>query len=64
MRRGEFIVGLGSVTAWPIAAQAQRRVIPLIGFLSGASKTAGYAAAFRRGLGEEEYVERRKVVIL
>jgi hypothetical protein len=40
MRRREFIVGLGGVTAWPIAAQAQRQVIPLIGFLSGASETA------------------------
>jgi hypothetical protein len=40
MRRREFIVGRGSVTAWPIAAQAQRRVIPLIGSLSGASETA------------------------
>jgi len=64
MRRREFIVGLGGVTAWPIAAQGQRWVIPVIGFLSGALETAGYAAAFRRGLGEEEYVEGRNVVIL
>jgi len=64
MCRREFIVGLGSVMAWPIAAQAQRRVIPVIGFLSSALETAGYPAAFRRDLGEEEYVEGRNVVIL
>jgi putative tryptophan/tyrosine transport system substrate-binding protein len=64
MRRREFIVGVGSATAWPIAALAQRPVIPVIGFLSGASENAGFAAAFRRGLGEEGYVEGRNVEIL
>jgi putative tryptophan/tyrosine transport system substrate-binding protein len=65
MLRREFIVGLGSVTAWPITASAQPRATPVIGFLSGASEGyAGYTAAFRRGLGEEGYIEGRNVEIL
>ena len=63
MRRREFIGGLGSAAAWPITVQAQRRAIPVIGFLSGASEAGGYAAAFRRGLSEEGYVEGRNVIL-
>ena len=52
MRRREFIAGLGSAVAWPVAVQAQQPAMPVIGLLMTTSHEAnlGRLAAFREGL--------------
>jgi putative tryptophan/tyrosine transport system substrate-binding protein len=64
MRRREFIAGLGSAAAWPLALRAQRRAVPVIGFLSRLSDAGPTAMAFSQGLGELGYVDGRNVEIL
>ena len=66
MRRREFIAGLTSVAAWPLAAQAQRpTTVPVIGFLSFGfpNPNAEYVVAFRQGLADAGYVAGRNVTI-
>ena len=65
MLRREFIAGLGSAAAWPIAARAQQAGLPVVGFVNGGSADAyaGYVAAFRKGLGETGYVETQNVTV-
>jgi putative tryptophan/tyrosine transport system substrate-binding protein len=65
MKRREFIGGLGSAAAWPLAARAQRATAPLIGYLGAgtAESTREVLAAFHRGLSETGYVEGRNLVV-
>jgi putative ABC transport system substrate-binding protein len=61
MQRREFIAGLGSAAAWPLAARAQRAVLPVVGWLGAQSAAA--LAAFLQGLKETGYAEGQNVAI-
>ena len=65
MRRREFVAGLGSAVAWPLAARAQQSAMPVIGLLSAAGPEVFNSArqsAFRRGLSESGYVNAQNIL--
>ena len=65
MRRREFIAGFVSAALWPLLAQAQQPVIPIVGFLNSQSAQdyQRQLAAFLDGLAEAGYVDGRNVKI-
>jgi putative ABC transport system substrate-binding protein len=65
MRRREFIAGIGSAAAWPLAARAQQQALPVIGVLgSGSMRATQYAVAtFLDGLRQQGFAEEHNVTI-
>jgi putative tryptophan/tyrosine transport system substrate-binding protein len=65
MRRREFIAGIGSAVAWPLASRAQQPTVPVIGFLQSdfPDQFTDRLRYFRQGLSEMGYVEGRNVAI-
>jgi putative ABC transport system substrate-binding protein len=65
IRRRAFVTLLGRAAVWPLAARAQQRAMPVIGYLSGrtADSDASPLVSFRRGLADVGYAEGRNVAI-
>lgn len=67
VRRRDFMAFLaGAMAAWPLAARAQKKTIPVIGVLT-ANSASSYSEplmdAFRQGLSEAGYVEGQSLLI-
>src|SRR5262249_58984716 len=64
-RRREFITLIGSAAVWPLAAHAQKPVMPVIGFLSARSPDDSglVLQAFLKGLGEAGFFDGQNVTI-
>ena len=66
MRRRKFVALFGSVVAaWPFAARAQQKAMPVIGVLNTGSlnPSSPFMDAFRQGLSEAGYVEGQNLAI-
>jgi putative ABC transport system substrate-binding protein len=65
MNRRETILALLSFDVAPLAAHAQQRTAPLVGFLNARSPadTLDLVAEFRRGLAEGGFVEGKNLTI-
>jgi putative tryptophan/tyrosine transport system substrate-binding protein len=64
--RRDFIAGLGGVAAWPLAAGAQQKQMPVIGYLGAQSGDDEYEIVtipFLQGLKETGYVEGQNVAV-
>lgn len=66
LKRRDFILLLaGTAGAWPLAARAQQRSLPVVGFVRSASNAdAQYLVdAFRQGLKDTGYIDGQNVTI-
>ena len=65
MRRREFIMLLGGMAAWPLAARAQQTATPVIGFLNPTSPVVltEPMRSFRQALKDTGYVEGESIAI-
>jgi putative tryptophan/tyrosine transport system substrate-binding protein len=64
-RRGLIALFSSTAISWPLAARAQQKTMPVVGWLASISSSslAYQTAAFLQGLNEIGYVERKNVAI-
>jgi putative ABC transport system substrate-binding protein len=65
MRRRQFIALMGAAAVWPSAARAQQPALPVVAILrtGSADANARFVTAFRKGLGETDFVEGQNVTV-
>jgi putative ABC transport system substrate-binding protein len=66
MRRRDLLAQLGGAASFgPLAAHAQQKAMPVIGYLGNAAPgpNVPFLAAFRRGLSETGYVEGQNIAV-
>ena len=59
MQRRDFITLLVGASAWPLAAEAQQRAMPVVGYISGRSREGdeAYTSALLEGLKRSGFVD-------
>ena len=63
MRRREFIAGLGSAAAWPLAVRAQQTAMPVVRYLSEVARRLGQVLADSAGASLKAKLVGRNVTI-
>jgi len=63
VKRREFIMLLGGVAAWPLAARTEPSELPVVGFLHAGNERPRAVASFQKGLAEGGYVADRNAAI-
>jgi putative ABC transport system substrate-binding protein len=65
LRRRDFIAVLGGAAAWPLPANAQQPVLPVIGYVHSGlpGQDPESVAGFLKGLAETGFVEGRNIAI-
>jgi putative ABC transport system substrate-binding protein len=62
-RRDLMTVLVGAMVGWPLAARAQQKAMPVVGYLSPGPAVPAGDAALRQGLSETGYVEGQNLAI-
>jgi len=64
-RRKILIAGTAALVVWPLSSPLAQTAgkVPVVGYLSAASRNEAFTRAFRQGLADPGYVEGRTIVI-